>query len=155
MSARFTQESFEQKFKPTETGCWEWLKTKNQDGYGRVKRFGKLESAHRVSYELYKGPIGGLHVLHSCDNPSCVNPEHLRLGTHKENQEEKARKGRGVGHSMPGTKHPSHKLTEAQALAIKTSDLSVAHLQQLYPVSEMLIRDIRAGKRWKHLTPPH
>lgn len=152
MSHRFTKESFDLKYKKVPSGCWEWSATKNQDGYGRVRRLGKLESAHRVSYELYKGPLQGLHVLHSCDNPSCVNPEHLRLGTHLENQQEKAAKGRSKANPMPGEAHPSHKLTTEQALFIKNSTASVKELMDLFGVSEMLIYGIRKGTKWKHLT---
>ena len=96
MSRPFTQEVFEQKFVKCD-GCWEWLASKNPDGYGRVRRFGRMESAHRIAYELYVGAIEDKQVLHTCDNPSCVNPKHLFLGTHKENMEDKVRKGR-TGH---------------------------------------------------------
>lgn len=152
MSRPFTKESFDSKHKKTDNGCWEWVATKNQDGYGRIKRFGKLESAHRVSYELYKGELGDKHVLHSCDNPSCVNPEHLWLGTHLENQQDKARKGRAKANPMPGEKHPKHKLNTEQALFIKDSVLPVRTLMHMFSVSEMLIYGIRNGTKWKHLT---
>ena len=66
--------------------CWEWTGVKNQDGYGRVRVNGKLLSAHRVVYAQLYGPIPeGLNVLHNCDNPGCVNPTHLRLGTQTDN----------------------------------------------------------------------
>lgn len=152
MSRPFTKESFDSKYKKMDNGCWEWLATKNQDGYGRVKRFGKLESAHRVSYELYKGELGDKHVLHSCDNPSCVNPEHLWLGTHLENQKDKANKGRAKTTSMTGESHPKHKLTTEQVLFIKNSSLPTRVLMDMFHVSEMLIYGIRKGTRWKHLT---
>ena len=70
-----------------ENGCWLWLGAKNQKGYGRVCFRGKVESAHRIVYQELNGNItDGLQVLHTCNNPSCVNPDHLRLGNNSENQ---------------------------------------------------------------------
>ena len=66
--------------------CWLWMATKNGDGYGRFRHNGNLVGAHRLSYEMCIGPIpDGKQVLHSCDVPNCVNPEHLFLGTHRDN----------------------------------------------------------------------
>ena len=152
MSAKFTKESFDLKYTKHPNGCWEWDRTKNQDGYGRVKKFGVLCSAHRVSYELYKGPVGDKHVCHSCDNPGCVNPAHLWLGTHQDNQKDKATKKRAIGHIMPGECHPKHKLNSTQVLEIFNSDKSASILSKCYSVSPSLINNIKAGNRWKHLT---
>ena len=152
MSRKFNLEDFEKKFVKTE-GCWEWLATKNQDGYGRVRRLGKLESAHRVSYELYKGAFDKTkHVCHSCDNPGCVNPNHLWLGDYKSNNRDKQEKGRAVGHAMPGTKHPGAKLTEEKVQYILMSPHPSAYLAGLYNVSLSLIQEIRLRKRWKHVS---
>lgn len=84
-------------------GCWEWQGSCGRNGYGQFKAFGKMVSAHRFAYELYKGPIpDGLHILHSCDNKRCVNPDHLRAGTHAENMAEASERG-----LMPsGPNHP-------------------------------------------------
>jgi hypothetical protein len=152
MSRKFNLEDFEKKFVKTD-GCWEWLATKNSDGYGRVKRLGKLESAHRVSYELYKGPFDlSKHVCHKCDNPACVNPDHLWLGDYKSNNLDKKEKGRAVGCSMPGEKHPASKLTEDKVKAIIFSQEHSAFLAGLYNVSVSLINLIKARKRWKHVS---
>ena len=135
-----------------DSNCWEWQRTKNQDGYGRVKVFGVLKSAHRVAYELYTGDIPfGLQVLHSCDNPSCVNPEHLWLGTIKDNNVDKSTKGRARGHAMPGTVHPSHKLTDVQVLAIYADLRSQSKIAKEYQVSSSLVGLIKNKRRWKHL----
>jgi len=78
-----------------DTGCWEWTKYLNEFGYGRMRFNGKKELSHRVSYTVFVEPIpDGLLVLHTCDNPRCVNPEHLFLGTDKDNFEDAVAKGR-------------------------------------------------------------
>ena len=71
-----------------EPGCWNWKASIIKDGYGQFKFEGKMEDAHRVSYKVFIGPIPeNLHVLHKCDNPSCINPDHLFLGTQRDNAE--------------------------------------------------------------------
>ena len=74
--------------------CWEWQGTKLKTGYGVVSIKGKNIRAHRIAYELTKGKIPqGYGVCHTCDNPSCVKPDHLWIGTHKENMEDRNKKG--------------------------------------------------------------
>jgi len=98
------KERFEQKCEPvTETGCWIWTgcySGKGRTGYGlfhtkTVKTGAKMKKAHRVSYELYKEEIPeGMLVCHKCDNPACVNPDHLFLGSHIDNMKDMISKGR-------------------------------------------------------------
>lgn len=90
------QERFETKFKVNEeNSCWEWIASLTKYGYGS---FGigknRVLLAHRVSYKIYKGDPSDLLVCHACDNPKCVNPEHLFLGTHKDNTTDSVNKGR-------------------------------------------------------------
>lgn len=87
------------------TGCWIWTGGRSRDGYGKVKRYRKTIRAHRMFYEYHTGPIPeGLVVMHSCDTPLCVNPKHLKCGTHLENEEDKDRKGRRS--PPPSISHP-------------------------------------------------
>ena len=98
------------------TDCWEWQGGKQNIGYGMIRDDNKMRTTHRVSYEEHKGPIPkGLCVMHSCDNPICCNPDHLSLGTHKQNTQDMMSKGRakpfgmhktGVG-GMKGKKMPT------------------------------------------------
>jgi len=75
--------------------CWPWRGARHPKGYGWLRGRGLLLKAHRVAYELHYGPIApGLVVMHSCDQPSCVNPAHLRLGTVADNNTDSAGKGR-------------------------------------------------------------
>lgn len=75
--------------------CWEWVGGRNADGYGEVRADGRMQKAHRVSWALAHGPIPpGMHVCHTCDNPPCVNPEHLFLGTNRANMRDRQAKGR-------------------------------------------------------------
>lgn len=87
-------------------GCWIWTAYRDDKGYGCFGFRGKVWKAHRVAYELATGPIPtGAHILHSCDNPSCVNPEHLRAGTHADNMRDKVARGRDFQASQTHCKH--------------------------------------------------
>jgi HNH endonuclease len=91
--------------KETGTDCWNWNGSIGMDGYGKAKRRGKTIRAHRLVYSFYKGEIPhNYFVCHSCDNPLCVNPKHLWVGTHKENELDKTTKGRRS--ASPTISHP-------------------------------------------------
>lgn len=81
--------------KPGPNGCMEWTRNRQPAGYGKLTVRGRDVSAHRFAYELaYGAPLPGLSVLHKCDNPACINPAHLWLGTQGDNVRDAARKGR-------------------------------------------------------------
>lgn len=85
--------------------CWLWVGEVDKDGYGRVKHKGRGHRTHRMSWELTNGQIPkGILVLHTCDNPTCVRPSHLFLGTTQDNIDDKTRKGRAPGRRKLATK---------------------------------------------------
>lgn len=99
-----TVSEFLKRINKTET-CWEWIGTVTSRGYGHFKKKKRLYRAHRLSFVIHKGNIpNGMMVCHSCDNPSCVNPDHLWLGTGYDNAMDMVNKGRAVGNR---TKHYS------------------------------------------------
>ena len=92
-------ERFQEKYIAVpESGCLLWEGCFTSDGYGQLKVKGKMMKAHRVSWELHKGPIpGGLQVCHKCDTPACVNPDHMFIGSDKDNTQDAIKKGRFSG----------------------------------------------------------
>ena len=89
------QERFDAKWLLASNGCWEWVGCIGVWGYGQISFMGKSKSAHRISWELYKGEIPkGKLILHKCDNPACVNPSHLFIGTWGDNMKDMVAKDR-------------------------------------------------------------
>jgi hypothetical protein len=141
---------FEQRFRVT-PGCWPWTAGMDSHGYGKISWQGKSTRAHRASYELYVQPIPpGMHVLHSCDNPSCVNPAHLRAGTHAENMADKTSKGRAIG-AAQGQECHNAILTTVQVKAIFNDPRPNKTIAAEYSVASTTIGDIKNGRTWAHL----
>lgn len=134
-----------------ETGCWEWQRGLFSTGYGQISVKGVGRLAHIVSYETFVGSIpDGLFVLHKCDNPICINPEHLFLGTNQDNMTDMVNKGR----SARGERNRHAKLTVDQVLEIKQRLLNgedTIKISEDYPVTERTIKFIQEGKSWKHI----
>lgn len=134
--------------------CWEWQGHLSMNGYGHIGvRYGRMQGAHRFSYEMHNGPIpSGLHVRHRCDNPACVNPAHLELGTQQDNVNDMIRRGRGNWRSPKGEASPTAILTEAQAREIKFGSEMGSVLAKRFGISQATVSAIRRGRLWKHLT---
>lgn len=132
------------------TGCWLWTSYRSGNGYGRVSVGGKMCQAHRVSWEAHKGAIpAGLCVLHRCDTRSCVNPDHLFLGTHNDNMTDMVRKGRSVRPDSAGEAHGRAKLNYASVAAIRADNRLQRVIAAEYGVSRAQISMIRLGKNWR------
>lgn len=124
--------------------CWEWLASKTGGGYGSFGIHGRIWYAHRVVWTLTYGPIPkGLLVCHHCDNPGCVNPYHLFLGTDKDNAVDSARKGR---RAWKLTKRDVREIREMLEKGYLHREIAVK-----FDVSRALIGSIRNGKRWSWL----
>jgi hypothetical protein len=163
----------------TEAGCWIWTAAQDRDGYGvfgggnqHVAIKQQQFRAHRLSWEITHGEIPisesgkPLCVLHRCDTPSCVNPEHLWLGTPKQNRIDCFTKGRakiasgerhmwhGSGHLQQGSKNRMAKLNEVQVSEIKTllkQGLTHAKVGQIYGVSRRSVGSIANNQAWRHV----
>lgn len=145
---------FETKWKrDPKTGCWIWTASTAGRGYGQIKIPGtrKQMYAHRLSYELYKGRIApGKQLLHSCDNPRCVNPDHLSVGSSKDNHTDMKNKGR----HLFGERNPTVRLSEAQVIEIRkllAAGIVQKRIAVLYGVSQITISRINTRSRWAHL----
>ena len=130
--------------------CWDWKGYCFTRGYGRIGKGRVTLRAHRVSWEYYRGPIPeGLLVCHHCDNPKCVNPNHLFLGTDRDNAMDAIKKGRRS--SMVGEKNYNCKLTEKDVLAIREDNRFQKIIAKDYGVRQAEISSIKLKKRWKYL----
>ena len=135
--------------------CWVWTHYCDENGYGRIGGPGsKILGAHRVSYELHKGPIPvGLKVRHTCDNPPCVNPAHLLCGTDQDNSNDMV--GRSRQNSCRGEKHGSAKLSKGQVAEIRRDYVKGSRisgqcaLARKYEVCQAQIWRIVNEKVWK------
>lgn len=144
------------------TGCWEWNGSKSEKGYGRTivgsrkDRSRKTISTHRLSYILNFGEIPeGMEVCHKCDNPCCVNPDHLFVGTHRDNMDDRERKGRNK--PQKGEKNGRAKLTEVDIMAIKEKrKIGVPYykIAEEYGVHKRTVMDAVSGKNWAYVLPP-
>lgn len=134
-------------------GCWVWTGCKDRKGYGRFTLEQRWTGAHRFSWVMHNGPISNnLFVCHRCDNPPCVNPGHLFLGTNTDNVADMDTKGRRVCNPLHGAAHPMAKITDAQVIAIRQiTGRSQQSIADQYGVTQVLISKIRRRDIWKHI----
>ena len=137
-------------------GCWLWRASFRRDGYGQFWIGGRNRAAHRASWFLKYGVWPKACVLHHCDVKSCVNPEHLFLGTHKDNTRDMDLKGRRNTSMAPrGSRHSQAKLTEQMVRAIRaeyaTGETTHHKLAQKYGMGKSMIGYIVTNKFWRHV----
>lgn len=162
------RERFLRKFIVSSTGCWEWIASSRGAGYGSIRVGTKIVDAHRVAYTLFKGDIpDGLLVCHTCDNRKCVNPDHLFLGTYKDNYDDAVAKGRMKTTTEGITTEAREKLRNKSRensinrvyeigliLAIKEAlmcGMRNRDISELYGVNRFLVSNIKTGKNWAWL----
>ncbi len=140
--------------------CWIWRGSRNEKGYGQIRIAGRAFKAHRIAYELCMGRRAGqdLFVCHKCDNPPCVNPAHLFLGTASDNARDSADKGRQKNQKHPemrplGERHPMAKLDWATVRQVRALYADGGHsqpaLSRRFGVSQSHIQRIVTGQNWR------
>jgi hypothetical protein len=130
--------------------CWPWTCTRDSYGYGVLKSSGKMLKAHRVAYARAHGAVPpSLCVCHRCDNPSCVNPNHLWAGTNLDNIRD--RSGKHRTHRPLGQTHPMVKLTENQVREILDSTETHTKVAARFGITFQTVSRIRRKELWKHL----
>lgn len=146
---------FEAKISREENGCWLWVGAKSGRSYRymhgsiALPNTRKSANASRVSWELYRGAIpAGICVLHKCDNPLCVNPDHLFLGTHAENMADMKEKGR----STAGERSTRAKLTSEMVAEIRSSSHPNKIIANRFGVAPSTVSHIRRGRGWSHIS---
>ena len=147
--------AFHSKYKKLDNGCWEWIAGRFENGYGKHNKYsvkyGLDHYAHRTSWIIHHGPIPpDLEVCHRCDNPSCVNPEHLFLGTHLENMLDAVNKGRLYGWKRPsGESHGRAKLSLSQVELIRADTRARRIIAKEYGVSISRVSKIKLNQSWR------
>jgi len=155
MGTKMTLErKFHRHILKRDDGCWEWTSQRNQAGYGQIREGKGAISAHRAAWEIYRGKIPwGMLVLHKCDRPWCVNPDHLYIGDYKDNTRDMIERGRMVkAGTYCGPKSRVRKLTDDQVRAIRADTRHYAVVAQAYGIAANTAHEIINRKR-KTLVP--
>jgi hypothetical protein len=149
LSAMSLKDHFDRCYVPEPmSGCWLWVNAGFGYGYSMFSHRGYIERSHRASWRIHKGQIpDGLMVCHKCDNPACVNPDHLFLGTNKDNLGDMVRKGR----SRRGSRQWKASITEEQAIAIFVDQRPRIKIAEEYGTSIDVVHRIKQRTRWKHI----
>jgi hypothetical protein len=158
---KYSHGTLEERFwnfvsKKSEDECWHWTGQILSNGYGRISLGAKkdgAEGAHRVSWKLHnkKDIPDGMFDMHKCDNPSCVNPNHLSIGTPKDNTQDMITKGRKKVVSPKGEGNGKSLLNAEKVMLIRESKLNHAELGRQLGVSPNCIRSVRTGRTWSHV----
>jgi uncharacterized UBP type Zn finger protein len=136
-----------------EHSCYEWIAYKHPKGYGKIQNKNGSRVAHRIAYELYYGPFNKNNLIcHKCDNPGCVRPEHLFMGTAQDNNKDRDNKGRQAkGESQGFSKLTSENVRKIIEL-VKLGEKSNADIARMFNVNRSLISNILSGLIWSHVT---
>lgn len=148
---------FESKFRKDASGCWLWIASVGTTGYGQFSVAGRPRKAHRVAFLLYRGHWPTPYCLHRCDNPLCVNPEHLREGTAQDNSVDMIRKGRGKQPRLAGEKNPNSKLSTDAVASIRSrlaGGESCVCIAKDFQVSASCVRQVRRGVTYRVPSKP-
>jgi hypothetical protein len=143
-------DTFDQYVRKMPSGCWEWTGYCAPFGHGRYRQ----REAHRVAFERSRGPIpAGMHVCHTCDNPPCVNPDHLWLGTNADNTRDMVAKGRSFkwNGQRAGAANPFAKLTPEKVVEIRSlrgKRVKIAEIAKRFGVAQGTISSILSGRTW-------
>lgn len=133
----------------TESGCWEYRGSRDGNGYGMVYERRTLRT-HRVAFQHYNGEIRPDQIVrHDCDNPPCVNPAHLLLGTKLDNARDRESRNRGV--RLRGEEHARTTLTEEDVRYIRTAPGSQQSIAEFFGVHQTTVSNIQRGKTWGHV----
>lgn len=141
-----------------ESGCWIWTGDQNGDGYGRVylgggRKSKKTALAHRENYRAVHGSIpAGKSVCHRCDTPSCVNPDHLWLGSHEQNMHDRNRKGRASGGRLSGEHNPAATLTDDRVKEIFYAVGTITEIAKRYGLARSHVCRIKRRQTRQHIT---
>lgn len=149
-----TNEEFWAKATIQQNGCLEWQYAKNENGYGILNYRRKSWLAHRLAYKLVHGSVPKLLlVCHKCDNPPCINPDHLFLGTYKTNQRDSINKNRAKMIESVGEDNFNAKLTNNQVYEIRAlfGHLKGVEIKRKFKVSNSAVSGIGLRQQWKHL----
>lgn len=137
------------------SGCVEWAGLRNRDGYGYLRANGRRVRAHRVAWELVHGSIPpDMIICHHCDNPACVNLDHLFIGTTADNMADKTAKGRLRGQLAKGADHPAAKLTAESVRVIReraAAGITQQALADKFGVRQDTISRLVNRRTWRHI----
>jgi len=146
----FSRDTLPQLIDVTGAGCWEWKLSRHADGYGNKKFRGEVR-AHRAVWVLLFGPIpDGQQVLHSCDNPACVNPAHLFLGTQPDNMADMKAKRRAAHGENSGVARLTDSIVRS-SLSEYRAGASIASLARKHGVDDKTMWQAVKGRTWRHL----
>lgn len=130
--------------------CWMWTAYKNEGGYGSFGMDRKMHLAHRISWQIANGPIpDGMCVCHTCDNPACVNPNHLWLGTNADNSDDKVTKSRQ--HRPLGRANGRAKIGQADVIAIRADPRRQVDIAADYGINQQSVSHIKRRQKWGHV----